>query len=237
MRFGEHAQQYRTHAHVQREIAAWCGEWVEPDCRQLSALELGAGTGLFTEILAAKGFQQLTATDLSEQMVAEGNRCVPAARWEQRDAWAPLPEGYDRLYACSLLQWAVDPERVLTHWRRALPSGGRALVAIFVQGSLQEFATASGRFFPVPMRSEAEWLACFRGAGFEVLRHEVCQRVQQHESAIAALRSLHNIGAVANRKLSTAELRTMLTGAEQAHGNGEGFPLTWVTLKAELVVN
>lgn len=235
MRFGEHAQQYRTHAHVQREIAAWCGEWIEPECHDYAALELGAGTGLFTEVLAARGFKQLTATDLSERMVAEGGRCVPEANWRQLDAWGPLPAGFDRLYACSLLQWADDPAQVLTNWRGALPTGGRALVALFVQGSLQEFAAANGRFSPIPLRSEADWLACFREAGFEVQRHETRQSVQQYESAIAALRSLHNIGAVADRKLGAAELRAMLTGADRAHRQGDRFPLTWVTLRAELV--
>jgi hypothetical protein len=48
--FDRRAAQYEQHAPVQREAAAWLAEWL-PEKIESPALEVGAGTGLFTRHL------------------------------------------------------------------------------------------------------------------------------------------------------------------------------------------
>lgn len=233
MRFGERATRYRNSAVVQREVAAWCAEWLERDVAGLSALELGAGSGLFTELLAERGFGSLIASDLSQRMVEEGRRHAPAAEWREADAWERQPARCDRLYACSVLQWADEPQRVLENWRDSLKPGGRVLAALFVKGSLREFAAGNGRFSALAFRSSEAWRQLFHDAGFDVLRHDTKQSVQQYDSAVAALRSLHDTGAVSPRKMGTAELRALLAERETEYLKDGCFPLTWEALRVE----
>ena len=57
-------------------------KWIEEDCSSLSALELGAGTGLFTRHLALRAFKSFRATDVSGSMIAEGELRLPKVNWE-----------------------------------------------------------------------------------------------------------------------------------------------------------
>jgi alkylation response protein AidB-like acyl-CoA dehydrogenase len=67
--FDRHAGRYDTHATVQREAAAWLAEWL-PQIIDGHALELGAGTGLFTRHLATRA-TQLVATDTAMKVTTQ----------------------------------------------------------------------------------------------------------------------------------------------------------------------
>ena len=230
MRFDRKAAQYHEKADIQKLVADWGAEWIERDCQGLKALELGAGTGLLTRHLALRGFDPLIASDLSEQMLDEGRKRLPIVRWERLDAWGTLPH-VDRIYASSLLQWAPDPVAVLKNWNASLESGGRALDCLFAKGSLKEFVTRRSEFAAFPWRRKKEWNEHFESAGFRVLRVESRKDVVSYESAREALRAIHDVGAIRERRMGPGALRRFLDECDRATAGS--FELSWRALRIE----
>ena len=237
MRFGEKARQYRQKATIQREVADWSADWLEAEGSGLRAIEFGAGSGLFTERLLEAGFNNLVASDLSARMVEEGRRVLPQAEWRMYDAWRECPGSFDRVYSCSLLQWAKDPVEVLKQWRRCLNPGGKILVSFFVEGSLREFIEGDSEFGAVKFRPCENWLGNFDAAGFKVGRWEEMERTLSYGSALEGLHSLHDIGAVEEGRKSAGKLRSFLKERDEMYRDRGDFPLTWKAMKVEATVS
>lgn len=233
MRFNRKASVYHEKADIQKVVADWSSEWIECDCGGLRALELGAGTGLFTKHLALRGFKSLLATDQSKRMLEEGKKRLPMVEWHELDAWRCETFLVDRIYASSLLQWVLNPAAVLENWRNALEPEGRVLVCLFVAGSLGEFVKERPDFSALVWRSETEWLGFFRDAGFEISRNEARDDIISYASSREALRAIHDVGAVGERRMSTGELRRFLNDCDLRFKNR--FELSWKTLRIECV--
>ena len=150
------------------------------------------------------------------------------------NAWDGANEKFDRIYSCSALQWAKDPVDVLKKWRQALRPEGRGLVSLFVGNSLREFSEGCDRFLAIEIRSVDFWLEAYRAAGFEVRRYNVLERQLQFGSALEALRSLHDIGAIEERRMGAAKLRSFLRERDAAYLKEGCFPLSWEALKVEV---
>ena len=234
MRFDEKANWYREDAIIQQDMAKWCAAWIESDCSGKTALEFGAGPGLLTNHLARSGFSQLTATDYAPNMVEIGQNSVPQAHWRCMDAWEPDLFRVDRLYSASLLQWSNDPAAVLKKWRSMLRPGGRLLSCFFIEGSLVEFNEISPDFTALRWRDELEWEALFGSAGYKIERSDTVKSDEWHVSARAALRSLHDIGAIQERRFSLAQLKQFIRQADTRYP--DGFPLTWKAMRIEASV-
>ena len=231
MSFDRKAARYHEKANIQKVVADWCSEWMERDCKGLRAIELGAGTGLLTRHLALRGFESLKATDLSPQMLEEGRARLPMARWELLDAWDLRVEEVDRLYASSLLQWAPDPVAALRSWRDALAPGGRVLTSFFAKGSLKQFILRRSEFSAIPWRRKRDWRGLFEEAGFRVLRIDSRRDLVTYESAREALRAIHDMGAIKERRMKIGELRSLLKECDA--DSKEAFELSWRALRIE----
>ncbi len=231
MRFDQKASSYHGKASIQKLVADWCSEWIEDDCAKYTGLELGAGTGLFTKHLAFRGFNCLSATDNSNPMLEEGESRIPSVNWEKQDAWNLASRKVDRIYACSLLQWAPDPVQVLKNWRDTLTTNGRILACIFVKGSLIEFTRKDERFSAFSWWSDFEWVDFFRDSGMKILRDETRTDVVSYPSAREALRHIHDIGATKKGGMSPGELKRFLISCENREETQ--FNLSWRTLRIE----
>lgn len=233
--FHRKACSYDTHAHVQRDTAAWVAEWL-PSAGEFGAcLEFGAGTGNFTRHLVSR-FDRLEASDHAPGMVEQGRQTFPGVNWNQRDAWAP-PDGpglWDFIASCSLLQWAADPVAVLARWRRLLRPGGRHLSGIYISPSLPEFGSIMPERCPFPWRTGEAWRESFLAAGFAVTRLELRTREYIYPSARALMRQLHGTGAtVTGDPLSAGRLRTLLNDYETTYRRPDGVPATWTFCRLE----
>ena len=233
MRFGRKASVYHEKADIQKISADWCSEWIERDCGDLRALELGAGTGLFTRHLALRGFDSLLVTDKSKHMLEEGRKRLPMVEWAELDAWQCEAALVDRIYTSSLLQWAKDPVTVLENWRNALETNGRVLVSLYIEGSLEEFVKERPDFSALQWRNEPEWLGFFRDAGFEISRSEVREDVISYASSREALRAIHDVGAIEERRMSPGELKRFLKDCDRRFD--DRFELSWKALKVDCV--
>ncbi|MCU1597983.1 MAG: putative methyltransferase [Glaciihabitans sp.] len=103
-------------------------DWMIPAGTK-TAIDLGAGTGKFTQLLAARGLE-VTAVDPSEGMLAQLRASVPGVVTAGGTAEAlPLPDDFaDLVTAAQAWHW-VDGERGFPEVARVLnPGGSLALV-------------------------------------------------------------------------------------------------------------
>lgn len=229
--FGRAASVYRDHAKVQAVLADWLAEWLPPE-RVGRALELGAGTGTFTERLLPWSGRVL-ATDLSTRMCAEGRARVPQAEWSQAAAEHPPSGPWDWIFASSMLQWLPDPTGVFAAWKAALAPNGRILAGLYVAGTLREWQELEGGAAPIAWRTAGQWRAFLHGSGLRLLRDDTAKRTFEHASARALLRSLHGIGAAPARRTSPATLRRLLREYDRLHGVPGGVRSSWTFYRFE----
>ncbi len=106
------------------DAVAWCAAPLGPDVAGLRVLDLGAGTGKLTALLAERG-AEVTAVEPDEAMLGELRRRVPSARALGGRAEAiPLPdESVDLVLCAQSLHW-FDLSRALPEIARVLTAGG-----------------------------------------------------------------------------------------------------------------
>ena len=232
--FDRRATDYDTHAGLQREVAAWLAEWL-PDKIDGPALELGAGTGLFTQHLTGRA-AHLVATDSAPRMVRAGAGAWPAAAWSVADAAAPpdLHE-YRWVFSSSLAQWLAEPVAALRAWHRVAAPGARLLGGWFIRGTLADFYSVCPEAAPFIWRDAEEWLAALRAAGWQPVRHETRTFRRRHRRAAALLREMHNTGTVVPRRFGVAQLRRALRCYDEKHRGPNGVATAFEFLRVEAV--
>ena len=223
--FSRAASRYRHFAHVQTVMADWLAECA-PIQTGGCALEVGAGTGLFTQrIFPWKG--HYVATDLSPQMCAEGQQILPEIEWVVMPAERPLPGPWDWIFSASMLQWLSDPVSVMDSWRQVLRPGGKILAGFFVDGSLPELRHVTHGWAPLTWRSPHFWEETIRQSGLNLTRSECVERVFWHNSAIELLRDLHGVGASPIRRYGHREMLGILKRYEAEFRVGTQVRSTW----------
>ena len=225
--FSRAAGTYAGHATVQQAMADWLAEWL-PAQRSGRALELGAGTGVFTrKLLPWTG--ALTVTDLAAAMCEQGRAALPQVDWRVMRAEAPVSEpACDWIFSSSMLQWMDDPAAVFAAWRKVLPIGGRVLAGLFAAGSLSELRALTGPgASPLHWRPPAEWDEALARGGLRRVRSEADTRVFYHDTALELLRSLHGVGAAPVTQVSAGRLRSLLREYEARHREERGVPASW----------
>ena len=106
-------------------------------------LELGCGTGLYTETLQ-KITEDITATDFSEEMIMaaklkRGN--LDHVTFMQANA-LDLPfdkESFDTVFMANLIHIIEDPEKVIKESSRVLKSGGQIIITSFAIDQMSFF--------------------------------------------------------------------------------------------------
>lgn len=235
--FDQRADSYSQAAVVQRELATWLAQWLEPSGQTgcLAALELGAGDGMFTRHLAGR-FSRLAAVDQAPRMVARGRRLLPDVTWCVGNAWQLGGLRVDRLYSSSLLHFSGDPAAVLRHWRTVVSRGGRMLHGFYAAPTLAEWHSLGLAPPLVQWRSPSQWQEYFRESGWTVLRWQSQQRQQRFPSARALARFFQQTGVVAPRRTSVGRLRRLLGEYERrfSHPDGSsGVATTWTFCRVE----
>jgi len=232
--FDRRATQYEAHAPVQREMAAWLAEWL-PGKIEAPALELGAGTGLFTRQLVERT-NRLIATDISPRMVEVGKSNVPQAEWFVAEAsHPPTTEPYRWIFSSSLAQWLTDPLATFRAWHRASAPGARMLGGWFILGTLREFFDLCPEAAPFVWRDAREWTDILRQAGWNPVRGEQSEVQRCHADTASMLREIHDAGALVPGRLNPARLRSALRDHDRNHRVGDGVRGNFVILRVEAV--
>jgi malonyl-CoA O-methyltransferase len=232
--FDRRARDYTRRAKVQRSTAAWLADWLPPRVEG-TALELGAGTGLFTRHVVGV-CEKLVATDASPRMVETGYAELPGQSWTVAEACQP-PAGdtYHWIFTSNLVQWLPDPALAFRNWHDVSAPQARMIAGWFIAGTMADWLALCPESAPFRWRESAEWLALLDETGWEVQRSEARTFVVQHASAAAMLRDLHDIGAVVPRRFSAGRLRRALRAYDATHGGSQVFTTPFVFLRLEAI--
>lgn len=196
-RFDRAGASYETVALAQRRVAADIAARC-PDRLSGPILEIGAGSGLLTRLLAPRlrdGWY--VALDLSPGMLVHA--AMPQAAKVAADGEAPpfLPGTFAFLASSSAMQWYADPARSLPADLALLRPGGEFALALFVEGTLAELAETSretgfGSVHPMrPTSFYRQVLGSLPGVSFTL--EETVHRVS-HPTVLALLKSLKGAG-------------------------------------------
>lgn len=226
--FDRAAERYERFAAVQAEMAGWLAEWL-PEQRSGAALEIGAGTGLFTA-RALPWAGRYVASDASGAMVARGREGRGGgAEWRELASENVGDGRWDWVLSSSVLQWSADPVALLRGWRGALAPGGRVLAGFYVAETLPELRELfGGGREPLTWRTAWAWRELFARAGLRIVRDDVARRSFSYASPRDFLRSLHETGAAPHRLVPPGRLLGWL------RERGEGpMTATWTFFRVE----
>jgi malonyl-CoA O-methyltransferase len=225
--FDRAAEKYESHAQPQAAVAGALAEWILPRERKGHALELGAGTGLFTRrMLPWAGIY--TASDAAPKMVALGRQHCPAATWQVLDARTPTGvEQMDWIFACCLLQWLPEPQEALRNWRKILKPDGQLAIAVLLPGTLGELQTILPEAKPLDWHSAAEWRGLVERAGFALEREQEWEHHSIHPHSLALLRAVHAMGLAPHQAVGPGRLRAALRAYNEVHAAPGGVHATW----------
>lgn len=198
-RFSVAASQYDRVANIQAEIASATLARVS-SVTVAKALDIGCGTGRHTYQLSRLG-GETTGLDLAAGMVSQARQNYPGLHFIQGDA-EQLPwqaETFDLIVSTMALQWCRRPQAPLAEVHRVLNGGGRAELAIMVDGSFAELREAS-RQTGVKLHinnlfTASDWLTAVSQSGLICKAHDLTGYTDQFAGLLELLRSIKDVGA------------------------------------------
>lgn len=227
MNFNRKAKEYDEYATVQKVLLLEMEELLSQTQTPESILELGAGTGLLTRRLCQTfPLSHVIATDHAEKMIQEGAKRTPQATWKNIDAWGVEHTPVDLLISASLLQWAPAPQAYFSQWHSLLTKEGRMIHGFYIEPTLQELFSLLSEP-SLPFRDEHFWKQIVEESGYEILQWKIVAHRQQYSSAYHFFKSLHQTGTVPERKLSYAEMKSLLRRYEEKFSDRSNVYATW----------
>ncbi|MDF1779787.1 MAG: methyltransferase domain-containing protein [Alcanivoracaceae bacterium] len=247
--FGNSAHSYDAYAQVQlatnRSLIELLPNELHGAEKKYIALDIGAGTAPMARQLSERYDQcRWLALDISTDMLIEAktrgrldNGWLPVCA----DASAlPLPaNSVSLIYSSFALQWCASPQAALSEMHRVLCCGGNAVIAVPVDGTMQEFrkswrACDENMHFNV-LPSAAEWLAAAQQNNFAVQQEQSLQLIEHYDDVRAIGKMLKSTGAYRVQRdqpvgLMTPKKYAALSQHYDAYRTAQGLPVTWQVL-------
>lgn len=200
--FSKAASHYDQFAQLQRDIGAQLLASISNE-NPISILDLGCGTGYFSEKLTVR-FPQSTmiAFDLSWAMLAQVEKkqlAQVACLQGDIDSLPFEPKQFDLIFSNLAMQWSDNLSGCLNQLKASLNHAGKLYFSTLLNGSLNELTQAwktvdlhphTNSF--LPLESVIKQL---QQVGFSKLSIKTETRVLQYDNVIAVMRALKGIGA------------------------------------------
>ncbi|KUI99073.1 biotin synthesis protein BioC [Vibrio sp. MEBiC08052] len=237
--FGKAAQSYDRHAAFQREVGQQLLNELPPDLHGCVVLDLGCGTGFFSEQMRQRGAEVICA-DLSQSMLEQARQRCGTSGFEycHCDAEAlPLADhSVDFVFSSLALQWCESLSVSFREIKRVLKPAGKGCFSILVAGSLIELEQAwakvdSAQHVNRFISGNAVKIALAQ-AGCTPYQIDLCSFGLWYDSAMHLMKDLKGIGAThiderTNRLISHRVL-VQVEAAYQTFANQEGLlPATY----------
>ena len=141
--FGSASESYDVSARLQRFSGKHLMPWL-PNKYDLTVLDLGSGTGFFTDLLAGS-YKQVIGLDISTKMLnfSKENR-DKRILWLGADAHKiPLQDNsIDFIYSNLVIQWFDPLDTAIQEIFRVLKPGGMLIFTTLVDGTLHELKSS-----------------------------------------------------------------------------------------------
>lgn len=210
-RFSAAAETYDRHARPQQALALSVISML-PEIYPEQILELGAGTGQLTRLLAGRFPDVLIdAVDLADKMVERSRerfRRAPQITWMVGDAqvWRGT-DPYPLVVSSAALHWARDLVATFENIHANLEPGGYFALGMMLKGTLRELRELRNTIAPekspnlsLPTYEQTrDWL---HAAGFKLERCKHSEEEIFYENATDFLAAIHEQG-VTGGKVST----------------------------------
>jgi malonyl-CoA O-methyltransferase len=243
-RFSAAAATYDRHARPQLALAQSVISML-PEMYPEQILELGAGTGQLTRLLADRFPDVLIdAIDLAEKMVAHSRaafRRFPQISWAVGDAqtWRGT-DPYPLIVSSAALHWVADLKATCENIYENLEPGGTFALGMMLQGTLKELHELRNEIAPektplITLPTYEETKACLQAAGFTLERRKHSEEEILYANAAAFLKAIHEQGvtggrvSVGNAPLSRTELGQLVADYQENYASDGGVYATYET--------
>ena len=198
--FGSASKSYDVSARLQRFSGKHLMPWL-PNRNDLTVLDLGSGTGFFTDLLAGS-YNKVIGLDFSKEMLRFAKECRnDNIIWLEADAHKiPLQdESIDFIYSNLVIQWCEPLDVAIQEMLRVLKPGGLIIFTTLVDGTLHELKS-SWRLVDddqhvIDFKTEAQLSDFFNTEHSSVLEHKCQDIILEYQNVIHLARELKGLGA------------------------------------------
>lgn len=224
-RFNRAESCYEEHALVQKKMAHRLLELTKEHCavlgidKDLKILELGAGTGYFSRLLAALYPKEVTVNDLSPKLCRTAAQAyaaygLSAAPLSGNMDEISLEKSFNLIASNAAVQWSTDPAALMLRLSSILESPGLIALSVFLPGTLHELYK---HLKEKPMVTYLEADDLIKNSSLEILCCKTWTEKLSFLNAKAALKhlSLTGVTAVRDRPLSAPEVKALLKALDE----------------------
>jgi len=196
--FGSSCDTYDQSCDIQRMVAEHLASKIEGDYANI--LEIGCGTGIFTEKLAEKyPDNRVVCIDIAHSLMKEAKEKYPENFYICGDGDnLPLSDKkFDLISSSSALQWFQNPEKFISEMIAQLEYGGQLALSIFVEGTFVEMSilknmTGFGSVYD--LRADSDYIDIFKRLGVDA-QFETKEYVLWFDSVKSFLKKQKGTGA------------------------------------------
>ncbi len=244
--FGSASSSYDVSARLQRFSGKHLLPWL-PNRHDLTVIDLGCGTGFFSDVLA-KRYKQVIGLDLSKDMLSytKENRDQHINLVNANAMSLPFQDNcLDVIYSNLVIQWCQPLTTLLAEIKRVLKPGGIFIVSTLTDGTLFElkssWAQVDDEKHVIDFKSAEELAVDFQSVEMEVLDAKQQDISLEYESVLHLAHELKGLGAnhVPDKKKKGLAGKDKWRKMTQAYSDFEEpsgiFPATYSLYSAMLV--
>ncbi|MEI6895495.1 MAG: malonyl-ACP O-methyltransferase BioC [Colwellia sp.] len=198
--FGAASESYDVSARLQRFSGKHLLTWL-PQRTDLTVLDLGSGTGFFTDLLVG-AYKHVIGLDISTKMLnfANENRNEKIL-WLQADAHnIPLKDSsIDCIYSNLVIQWFDPLDEAIKEMLRVLKPGGLLIFSTLVDGTLYELKSSWRQVdeeqHVINFKTVTELNTLFDNEKSKLIEQKCQDITLEYENVIHLARELKGLGA------------------------------------------